>query len=224
VAGGDLVLCPAGLSHAYASDGVNPWTICWVHFRNEGCAALLDRLGLSAASPVRCIGPAAGPESQLRDCCRILGGGYSFPLLLRASLALASFLATLLSREAAVPSADACRFGERSDLDAASIIRLMLGHLDQSLSLERLAALAGYSRYHFCRSFHRQTGYPPMEYFTRLKIQRACELLETTEQSGRAISEGLGFASPYYFSAVFKRITGMPPSEYRLRHRERSMV
>ena len=88
------------------------------------------------------------------------------------------------------------RAAGRGGFDAGAVIRLMLDRLDVALSLDSLAELAGYSRYHFCRAFRERTGYPPMEYFARLKIQRACELLETTAQSGREISEALGYATP----------------------------
>ncbi len=219
---GGLALCPSGLAHAYGAEAIEPWTIRWAHFKGEGCAELLGRLGFSPAAPVRQVGLPAAAVAALRDCCRILGAGYSYPLLLQASLALAAFLAALMARDAGPSPDDAGRAAGRGGFDAGAVIRLMLDRLDEALSLDSLAELAGYSRYHFCRAFRERTGYPPMEYFARLKIQRACELLETTAQSGREISEALGYATPFYFSAVFKRITGQSPTEYRDLHLERA--
>jgi AraC-like DNA-binding protein len=123
---------------------------------------------------------------------------------------LQSFLAAVWARNLAF-----------SDRDEGGIIHYLLDHLDQNLTLDQLATRAGTTRYHFCRSFHRKTGYPPMEYFLRLKIQRACELLETSPGTVKQISEKLAFSSPYYFSNVFKKFTGVPPSTYRMRHREK---
>ncbi len=221
---GDLAWCPAGVAHAYAAGQVEPWTIRWIHFRGEGCADLLGRVGFSVQDPVRHIGLAPSRSMALAACCRILDGGYSYSLLLQASLTLTGFLAALLAGDGLNDPGTGPGAAGRGELDGFAVIQLMRTRLDQALSLDQLAALAGYSRYHFCRAFHRQTGYPPMEYFTRLKIQRAGELLETTLLSSRSISEALAFSTPYYFSTVFKRITGWPPSEYRLQHREQAML
>jgi AraC family transcriptional regulator, arabinose operon regulatory protein len=54
-----------------------------------------------------------------------------------------------------------------------------------------------------------------MEYFNRLKIQKACELLDTSSLDIKDISDYLSFSNPFYFSEVFKRIVGLAPRKYR---------
>jgi AraC-like DNA-binding protein len=54
-----------------------------------------------------------------------------------------------------------------------------------------------------------------MEYFNRLRIQRACELLNNTALSVQEIGQTVGFSDPYYFSRAFKRIIGASPNQYR---------
>ncbi|MGL6221188.1 MAG: helix-turn-helix domain-containing protein, partial [Lacrimispora sphenoides] len=67
-----------------------------------------------------------------------------------------------------------------------------------------------------CRVFKKYKGTSPIEYFTKLKIEKAKELMiQFPDLSLRKISESLGFNDVYYFSKVFKKITGIAPSEMR---------
>jgi YesN/AraC family two-component response regulator len=54
-----------------------------------------------------------------------------------------------------------------------------------------------------------------MEYFNRLRMQRACELLQTTGRPVLEIGCKVGYNDPYYFSRAFKKIIGVSPNEYR---------
>lgn len=62
--------------------------------------------------------------------------------------------------------------------------------------------------------FREQMGCGVMDYFTRLKIDRAKELIREENYTFTEISEKLGFNTSQYFTSVFKRISGMTPSEY----------
>ncbi|SFQ12946.1 AraC-like ligand binding domain-containing protein [Caldicoprobacter faecalis] len=57
-----------------------------------------------------------------------------------------------------------------------------------------------------------QTGI--IQYFRRMKIERAKELIREENYNFSEIAERLGFSSVHYFSHVFKKITDMTPSEY----------
>ncbi len=62
--------------------------------------------------------------------------------------------------------------------------------------------------------FRQQMGCGVMDYFTRLKIDRAKELIREENYTFTEISEKLGFNTSQYFTTVFKRVSGMTPSEY----------
>ncbi|GAB3494119.1 AraC family transcriptional regulator [Spirosoma knui] len=97
----------------------------------------------------------------------------------------------------------------------ARIDTYLEGRADQSIRLETLAGLANLSVFHFARLFKRTTGVSPYQYVIRWKIQRACELLRTDQDSITSISDTLGIASPAHFSAAFKRTLGMNPREFQ---------
>ncbi len=67
----------------------------------------------------------------------------------------------------------------------------------------------------FRKEFLRRTGAPPGQYRIRRRMDRACQLLQTTERSIAEIAVELGYPSPYEFSAQFKQRMGVPPSRYR---------
>jgi AraC family transcriptional regulator of arabinose operon len=68
---------------------------------------------------------------------------------------------------------------------------------------------------HYGMLFRKSRNHTPVDYFNRLKIQKACELLKTTDQPVGEIGESLGFTDPYYFSRLFKKTMGLSPRTYR---------
>lgn len=100
-------------------------------------------------------------------------------------------------------------------MNLENVISYMVDNLDKNLTLEDLSKFSNVSKYHFLRVFKLKTGYPPLEYYTRLKIQKSCELLELSDLKIYQISFYLGFQNPYYFSNVFRKIIGKSPQQYR---------
>lgn len=87
--------------------------------------------------------------------------------------------------------------------------------LESSLTIQEVAEELGTSYSSFRRLFKEFTGIAPATYQQNLRLQRAKELLSTTEDSIKAIAYRLNFDSPDYFSSKFKIQTGMKPSEFR---------
>ena len=100
-------------------------------------------------------------------------------------------------------------------LKVAHTITYMKQHLDQPLKLEALAAVAGLSRSQYAVLFKERSGYAPMDYFIRLRIHRACQLLDTTALSVKAIAAKLGYDDPLYFSRIFRTVNDVSPQQYR---------
>lgn len=83
------------------------------------------------------------------------------------------------------------------------------------LTLEDIASSIHMSAYHFARTFKATTGQTPHAYVTRLRIERAQELLRTSPWSISAIARRVGFASKSHFAATFLRLTGISPHLFR---------
>lgn len=88
-------------------------------------------------------------------------------------------------------------------------------HLDQEITLETLAAEAGYNPYHFARLFKRSTGQSPYDFVIARRLERAKRLLQEGEQTILQVSLAVGYESQGHFTSLFKRRVGTTPSRYR---------
>jgi len=94
-------------------------------------------------------------------------------------------------------------------------LALMERSIKEKLSTDTMAEKLGISKEHFIRIFRGKTGIPPLQYFTRLKVEAAGALLADSNLKIGAVAEYFGFESPFHFSRVFKKSTGLSPKEYR---------
>ena len=94
-------------------------------------------------------------------------------------------------------------------------IAYMREHLNQPMPVAKLAALASVSPSHFFALFKRRIGCPPIDYFIRLRMQHARELLDVGSLHVKEVAAALGYEDPFYFSRLFKAVNRIPPSRYR---------
>lgn len=94
-------------------------------------------------------------------------------------------------------------------------LELMRARLSDDISLDDLAAEARLSPYHFARMFKQSLGVPPRVYLTRLRVERACELLEHTDLPVTQIALEVGYASNQVLARVFLKYQRMSPTDYR---------
>lgn len=78
-------------------------------------------------------------------------------------------------------------------------------HLHQSITVRKLAEIAGMSEKYFITYFKQSLGVTPGKYIYQLKMNRARELLYSKLYSVQEISSMLGYPDPYSFSNVFKK-------------------
>jgi len=210
IAPGMLAWLPPKRAHEYGTTENAPWTIEWAHFTGDETDAWRELLQLPPEGGVVTVGPSIATDFQLGAVWKFLELGYSLANLVAASASLRTTLSALSQHRA--HEHDAAR---SADERVAASIRWMQSHLAQSIRLEELAELAAVSIPHYCTLFKRQTGFAPIDWLIRLRIQRACQLLDTTSENVATIGARVGFSDPYYFTRCFRRIMGQPPREYR---------
>ncbi|MEM9904513.1 MAG: AraC family transcriptional regulator [Cyanobacteria bacterium P01_D01_bin.44] len=86
-------------------------------------------------------------------------------------------------------------------------------HYADDISLEELAAIAGLSRFHFCRVFRKQVGISPAAYQTQLRIAQSRKLLAQGFPIATVV-EMTGFYDHSHFGWHFKRQVGATPRSY----------
>jgi AraC family transcriptional regulator len=96
------------------------------------------------------------------------------------------------------------------------VVSYVMEHLETDLPLQKLAEVAGLSRYYFCREFKKSMGLTPQRYIIRQRIERAKALLEHGSLSITEISQQLCFSTPSHFTATFRRLIGVTPRSFRI--------
>ena len=91
----------------------------------------------------------------------------------------------------------------------------MAEHAAEDFSLDRLAAQAGLSKFHFQRLFKSAVGVSPSRYHINLRVNEARRLLRETKKSVVDVALEVGYANPSHFAKLFRRETGLSPSDYR---------
>jgi AraC-like DNA-binding protein len=108
----------------------------------------------------------------------------------------------------------------RTDPESERIGRLTtyIGqHLAEDLSTPRLCAIVGLSPSHLHAVFKRQAGVTLVQYITRVRVQKAAELLSTTTLPLKEVAPRCGFPCLSHFYSVFRKHTGMPPGAFAVR-------
>ncbi len=207
-------ILPAGEPHVYASDEDDPWTIYWIHFRGE----LAQYYVTNIHSPFDVT-----PTKKSRILNRInlfeeifqsLDHSYAIENIRYAMATFQHYLASLRyiqQYREAVANADISK-------DVVSMaIHYFEENIEHEITLKSVSDFVGKSPSHLSSVFKEKIGYSPLNYFTLLKIKKACEMLDNSGMKINQISLKLGYEDPYYFSRQFSKVMGMSPKSYRTR-------
>jgi len=99
-------------------------------------------------------------------------------------------------------------------------MRYIEENYNENISITKLAKLENYNVCYFSEWFRRKSGCTPREYLQTVRIDKAKELLITTDYSITEIAMQVGYCSSSSFARSFKLITGLSPSEFRANLRE----
>lgn len=102
-----------------------------------------------------------------------------------------------------------------SPLLLSRVVDYLHTHLNEDLTLRRLADVLHISPYHFARAFKQSTGLSPHQYLLEQRVERAKKMLEGNRQSIAEIAYQLGFPSQSHFTVIFRKTVGLTPGAYR---------
>lgn len=198
---GDILILPPFTPHDYRPEP-SGWQVCYITYS-----------GLAADA---CFGFSTDirrmPDADFSRHYRAIrreerSGDFCFA----SSAALYKLLLVLSRAESVIGNAYA-----PAPVGIKAAIAYVAEHYTETVELSRLAAIAGVSDGHFCRSFKEHTHMRPIEYVNHLRIESAkSKLISRRELTVNEISAELGFESPVYFSKVFRAAVGVTPTEYR---------
>lgn len=205
-----LLFIPEDTPHIYASTEENPWSILWIHVKGSNLSAYFSYQEHTISLIHVPLEKQSKIKNQFEDIFEVLEQGLHFESLLYSYQVLAHILGLFFLS----PNYNKLSM-KNSGLSINESIHYMIASLDVNLTLDELANHSKLSPAHYSYLFKKHTGYSPINYFIRLKIQRACVHLDVTDRPINEIAELLGFKDPFYFSRLFHNIMGMSPSDYR---------
>jgi AraC family transcriptional regulator, arabinose operon regulatory protein len=207
VTAGDLLLLPAGVHHRYASNPVQPWTLYWVHYTGPLAGAFREHMGFCDRVYIKKLGRQPRLLVDFNGLLAARQTGFRAQDLVHASNRLRQLLTAV----------SLCNGEEHRyhGLDLDMIHSYMRDHLSERLMLKQLADLVDLSPAHFATRYRQLTGVAPIQHFLHLKVEQACQRLDSTDLPFFAISAELGYDDSYYFSRLFKKVMGQSPNAYR---------
>ena len=203
----DFFVLPVRYATGLESFEKNPWSIYWAYFSGSQAAKVVEHLVGGKYSPMKAK-PLVGRIAQFNDILHHLELMENIENLVYANSRFYSFLCSF---KLMVLSGK--KYGSKDGV--IQTIEYMRENISNVISLDDLAEVAGLSVSHYCAMFRQKTMQTPMQLYTSMKIQRACQLLQNRHQTIKAISYNLGFFDQYHFSKVFKQIMGVSPKEFR---------
>jgi AraC-like DNA-binding protein len=103
----------------------------------------------------------------------------------------------------------------RGRLPRRTLQQYVDAHLNERISVQALADVAGLSIYHFARAFKQSEGLTPHDYLVLHRIEYAQKLLSNSDVPLSEVALAAGFFDQSHFARRFREYVGVPPSRYR---------
>jgi len=204
----DGFLITPGSTIIHTADAVEPWDVCWVAFFGRKVKSLLQAAGLDEDHLIfhyeeddfleKCIKNIYNESRTTANIATITGYFYLF---------MGKLIEIHQIKKAEKKAL------KHSPFDDARIY--IYRNIRNPISVDGLAGYLNLDTSQVYRIFKKNTRLSPMQFITRLRMLKACELLSKTDMSIKEISEWMGFEYPSHFTKQMKKITGLSPSEFR---------
>lgn len=214
---GDIQKCqfivwPPNVNHHYEKENSEQLGYYWVHFTGSYAQMLLEENGIE---PLKVYTVS---EELLKTLRREWGFLFREYMLRRPNydIMVASLLISIivrLGRQIKKNSPEALEGDLRKRLEHT--VSYIHNHFTENLSIKELSEIEHLSESRFREVFKKAFGVSPGEYIINLRIDRAGELLLTSDLHISNISKLCGYSDELYFSRIFKKKMGVSPIVYR---------
>lgn len=208
-------ILPADQPHCYGASEDNEWTIYWIHFRGYNASIFANGAQKPQEISLALNSRINERHNIFEEIFSTLEHGYDIENLRYASSLLYHYLASMryLNQYRMANKGKIEKEHLPNVVDAA--IHYMKENIENHIRMQEVVKYVGYSTTQFTTLFKRQTGYSPLSFFNRLKVEHACHLLRTTDMKINTICYKVGIEDSLYFSRLFSKVMGMSPTKYR---------
>lgn len=208
---GDLFMLFPGEWHSYHPNSETGWKSYWIGFRGRNIDDRIRAAFLAPTKPIYHVGYSPEIVHLYKQAYQtaVEEAAYSQQLMAGIVNHLLGLM-YMLERNIQLISRN------QSHVNMIARARQRIREsLETPLTIQQIAEELSVSYSNFRKLFKEHTGLSPATYQQDLRLQRAKELLSSTNMSIKEIAYRLNFESPDYFSAKFKQKTGRKPSELR---------
>ncbi len=199
------------VAHKYESHRTDPWSIYWVHFVGHKSLYLFKQFTKQNQGGSIFIPFSQDRIEEFDFIINLLERGSTNQLFEYSSMLLHKLLGSFIYYSLKSP--------KNPDLAKEDLVKRITEYLNEklyeSLTLSDVEREFNKSSSSLFTIFKEKTGYSIMHFFSLIKIQKACELMNLTDLSIKEISYRLDYRDPLYFSRVFKKFMGMSPMSYK---------
>jgi AraC-like DNA-binding protein len=211
VKAGDFFLLFPGEWHTYHPKGRQGWKSYWIGFKGQNMDSRVRAGFLTPSKPIYHVGYSAEVISLYKQAYAAAQEEAAYAQQLMAGL-----VNHLIGMMYSLERNRELKSRNQTHVDLVNRARLRIREsLETPLTIQQVAQELGVSYSNFRKLFKEHTGLSPAIYQQDLRLQRAKELLSSTDLSIKEIAYRLDFESPDYFSAKFKLKTGLKPTEFR---------
>lgn len=183
---------------------LEPWAINWLGLYGEGVSEYMDMLSLTPQNPILHI----SHYNELKAVMdRIFDASQKDDLSskLHISGLIYEFFSVMMKNSVAY----------RKNELVNSALKIIDYNFCERISVKQIAEHLNVDAAYFSRKFTEEVGASPKKYILEKRIERAKELLRTTNANVFEISNSVGYDDQFYFCRIFKKTVGTTPSEYR---------
>lgn len=218
IAQGELLVLAPGAPGILRASQLNKVVVDWFSFDPaslSGFFTMSERYVLerAAGGPMPLVQVLPGTHPLAQSMTDLLEAGATAPELIRRGQVL------LVALRLLAPALPSSQPASHRGAPAQDRFRQIISHMpDIELiqhSAEDLARMCGCTTRHFSRLFHEQFGESPRSRQTELRLLKARDLLNSSEQRIVQIASDCGYRSLSLFNSLFKRRFGMTPSQWR---------
>lgn len=185
------------------------WSINWIGITGNSLESLFEMIGITRRNPI--FTPKNSTElatimSKLYDL------EYDNSMLVKYKMQslLYEFISLLLKNQKEKTTS--------SPVDSA--LQIIKYNFNNDLNINDIAKSLFLDHAYFSRLFKEKVGMSPKKYIFKLRMEKAKELLESTDYRIKEISITAGFGDPLYFSRIFYKSEGITPTEYRKKYKK----
>lgn len=209
IAEGNIIIYKPSEEQHYTYNFEDSPEVYWVHFTGYGAARCLGNAGLTGKQ-VYTIGLSNTCIDMYKKMMNELQ--VKKPMFEQISNGLLIELLSQIGRRHKELVAGTNRL---KDAALQKVIENMHSSYNLQWTVKDFARECNLSVYRFIHNFKAYTGMSPIEYLTKIRIDKATELLLDSSLNISEISNVIGYENSLYFSRVFRNATGLSPSSYR---------